>query len=278
MYESYWGFQGRPFESHSDERTYFPSELHNAAQLKLHYAIETRKAVALLCGEPGTGKSMILDSVLQNLPAFVSPTVRVVYPAMPPEQLLRYIARQMAPHDSADIVGGIGQSIETLERMLRHNVGENQHALIVLDEAHLLESYGSLEPLRLLLNLAAELTDSESAVTLVLAGSNNLLAHIARHSALEDRVSVRCVLERFSHDETAEYIQHRLHAVGSKKANEFTAEAIERIQETTLGIPRRINRLCDLGLMVGFAQELPHVDANTIENAHSELSIRSQAA
>jgi type II secretory pathway predicted ATPase ExeA len=72
MYESYWGFQGRPFESHSDERTYFPSELHNAAQLKLHYAIETRKAVALLCGEPGTGKSMILDSVLQNLPAFVS--------------------------------------------------------------------------------------------------------------------------------------------------------------------------------------------------------------
>jgi general secretion pathway protein A len=181
-------------------------------------------------------------------------------------------------HDSADIVGGIGQSIETLERMLRHNVGENQHALIVLDEAHLLESYGSLEPLRLLLNLAAELTDSESAVTLVLAGSNNLLAHIARHSALEDRVSVRCVLERFSHDETAEYIQHRLHAVGSKKANEFTAEAIERIQETTLGIPRRINRLCDLGLMVGFAQELPHVDANTIENAHGELSIRSQAA
>lgn len=278
MYESYWGFQGRPFESRSDERTYFPSELHNAAHLKLNYAIETRKAVALLCGEPGTGKSMIVGSVLQQLPDFVTPTVRVVYPAMPPDQLLRYIARQMAPHDSSDVFGGVGQSIETLERMLRHNVGENQHAMIVIDEAHLLESNGSLEPLRLLLNLATELTESESAITLVLTGSTNLLAHIARHASLEDRVAVRCILERFSHEETTEYIHHRLRAVGSKNASEFTAEAIERIQEATLGIPRRINRLCDLGLMVGFAQELSNVDAKTIENANAELSIRSRVA
>lgn len=278
MYETYWGFKGRPFENRSDESTYFPSELHNAAQLKLHYAIETRKSVAVLCGEPGTGKSMIVDSVLRNLPDYIAPTVRVVYPAMPADQLLRYIARQMAPHDTADLFGGIGQSIETLERMLRHNVGENQHALIVIDEAHLLESYGSLEPLRLLLNLAVDRSDSDSAITLLLTGSTNLLAHIARHSSLEDRIAVRCILERFSYEETADYIQHRLRAVGSKNANEFSPEAIQRIQESTLGIPRRINRLCDLGLMVGFAQELSTVDERTIENANSELSLRSQAA
>jgi general secretion pathway protein A len=278
MYETYWGLQNRPFENRADERFFFPSESHQAALLKLHYAIETSKGVAVLCGEPGLGKTMLLDSVLARVPESVAPLVRVVYPAMPPEQLLRYICRQLAPQEPFDHLGGIGQSIETIERAIRHNVGEGQQAIIVIDEAHLLESYSSLEPLRLLLNLATELTESESAILLVLSGSASLLAHIARYSALEDRIAVRCVLERFGHAETQQYIQHRLKAAGSTNAQEFDDSAIEMIQEVTLGVPRRINRLCDLSLMVGFAQEARKIESSIIEMANAELSIRSHAA
>ena len=278
MYESYWTLRSRPFDNRADDDFYYPSESHQAAMLKLHYAIETRRSVAVLCGEPGLGKTMLLDSAIRQLPEFVTPTLRVVYPSMPPEQLIRYIARQIAPHENEGPSGGLGQSIETIERMLRHNVGENQHALIAIDEAHLLEGAGSLEPLRLLLNLATELADSESAMTLVLSGSSSLLAHLARHTAFEDRVAARCVLERFSEEETVAYMKHRLQIAGWHKPLMFDEDAVRLIHQLTLGVPRRINRLCDLALMIAFAQDRTKIDANIIENANDELSTRSIAA
>jgi general secretion pathway protein A len=278
MYQSHWGLQCQPFDSRPEASFYYPSESHQAALLKMHYAIESRRSVAVLCGEPGLGKSMLLDAVFSQLPEFIAPTVRVVYPAMPPDQLLRYIARQIAPQEGSDTFGSVGHSIETIERILRHNVSDNQHAVIAIDEAHLLENCGSLEPLRLLLNLATEQAETESAMTLVLSGSPILLSHLARHTALEDRIAVRCVLDRFSGDETAAYIQHRLATAGWNKPSMFDEEAISMIQELTLGVPRRINRLCDLALMVAYAQDKPRIDVTTIENANSELTSRSAAA
>ncbi|MFY8201960.1 MAG: ExeA family protein [Pirellula staleyi] len=278
MYEAYWGLQSRPFDNRVDTGSYYPSESHHAALLKLHYAFETRRAVAVVCGEPGLGKTMLLDSVLAQCPEFITPTIRVVYPAMPPEQLLRYIARQLAPQEGSDTFGGIGQSIETIERVLRRNVREKHHALIAIDEAHLLESFGSLEPLRLLLNLATEFSQTETAMTVVLSGSPVLLAHLARYSALEDRVAARCVLERFNETETTDYIQHRLKAAGWNKKHMFDEEAIGLIQQLTLGVPRKINRLCDLSLMVAFAQDRTRIDSTSIENANAELSAQKHAA
>jgi general secretion pathway protein A len=275
MFQAHWGLRSRPFDSRSDANFYYPSDSHQAALLKLHYAIETRRSVAVICGEPGLGKTMLLDSVFSQLPEFVAPTVRVVYPAMPPDQLLRYLARQIAPHEDSETFGGIGQSIETIERILRHNVSDGQHAVIAIDEAHLLESFGSLEPLRLLLNLATELTESEAAMTLVLSGSPILLSHLARHTALEDRIAVRCVLERFGHEETSAYITHRLKTAGWDKPLMFDDEAMGMIQELTLGVPRRINRLCDLALMVAYAQDKSRIDAATLETANAELTSRS---
>jgi general secretion pathway protein A len=150
--------------------------------------------------------------------------------------------------------------------------------LILIDEAQLLDASGSLEPLRLLLNLASECTEAESALTLGLAGNASLLAHVGRHAALEDRVAVRCVLDRFGLNETAAYIWHRLQVAGAERLDPFTVDAMDAIQELTLGVPRRINRLCDLVLMVGYAQDARKLDASDIENAQRELSIKLQAA
>lgn len=274
MYQSHWGLQSRPFDSRPEGDFYFPSDSHQAALLKLHYAIETRRSVAVVCGDPGLGKTMLLDSVFAQLPDFIAPYIRVVYPAMPPDQLLRYVARQIAPQESLDTVGGIGQSIEIIERVLRHNVSDGQHAVIVIDEAHLLDGFGSLEPLRLLLNLATELTESEAALTLVLSGSPILLSHLSRHAALEDRIAVRCVLERFGRDETVAYVCHRLQVAGWDKPLMFDDEAMGLIQELTLGAPRRINRLCDLALMIAYAQDRLRIDSATIETANAELTSR----
>ena len=64
---------------------------------------------------------------------------------------------------------------------------------------------------------------------------------------LEERLAVKCLVRRFKLEETMGYIQHRLSAAGAKEPI-FTDGALEAIHQETHGVPRRINRLCDLAL------------------------------
>ena len=61
MYESYWQLKQKPFESSADPRFYYPGESHQAALLKLRYAIENRRGAALLCGPSGSGKTLVAN-------------------------------------------------------------------------------------------------------------------------------------------------------------------------------------------------------------------------
>jgi general secretion pathway protein A len=277
MYLSHWGLESAPFEAKVDPRSYYPSECHQAAALKLHYAIEQRRSVALLCGDSGLGKTMVLESCLQQLTDEFSPIARVVYPAMHPDSLVKHIVRQIGPRESDDQLD-MANLIENLERILRHNIGDGLHAVIAIDEAHLLQQYGALESLRLILNLASDASSSESALTLVLCGATTLVSHVAKNTSLEDRIAVRCVLERFTLDDTIAYISHRLRSAGCSNEEVFMARAVETIQLLSQGVPRRINRLCDLALMIGFAQDRTKIDSKTIEAAHAELSSFRQVA
>ena len=106
--------------------------------------------------------------------------------------------------------------------------------------------------------------------TLVLIGQTGLLVDIERVPALEERLSVKCLLRRLTQTETMAYIQHRLQAAGSTRPI-FSDAALEVIHQHALGVPRRINRLCDLALLVGFAEEASQIDAAQIEAISEEL-------
>jgi general secretion pathway protein A len=278
MYESHWNLTAAPFDNRVDPNFYYPSESHQAALLKMLYAIEMRRSAAILCGDSGMGKSMLMESCVTQLPEGISPVVRVPYPAMPAEQLIRYIARQVSPDAALDSRSGLSDSIEVFEHFLRENAIHNRHALVIVDEAHLLEATGALQPLRMLLNLASEHANAESAWTLCLVGGISLVGHVARHTDLEDRIAVRCTLDRFSYDATSAYIAHRLRAAGHSGEALFTDQALELIQQASLGAPRRINRLCDMSLMIGYAQDAKQIDAPVVELAVQELTTRSVAA
>jgi general secretion pathway protein A len=229
MYESHWNLNAFPFDNRFDSEFYYPSESHQAALLKLMYSIETRRSAALLCGDSGMGKSMLVEAAIAD-------------------QLVRYIARQAAPHEPGETSLDVGASIEAIERFLKHNLSDGYHALLVIEEAHLLESNGSLAAVRMLLNLASEQSASESAWSICLVGNIPIVGHLARHPELEDRIAVRCVLERFNLDSTVAYIEHRLRSAGSDRQTPFTERALEAIQLHAAGIPRRINRLCDMAM------------------------------
>jgi general secretion pathway protein A len=75
MYDSYFGFSQSPFENSLDAEFLFLAEGHKEALASLAYFIKTRKAFALLCGDVGTGKSLLLKCFVERLPESVQPVI-----------------------------------------------------------------------------------------------------------------------------------------------------------------------------------------------------------
>ncbi len=273
MYEAHWKLSARPFENRFSTDFYYPSEAHQAAQLKLRYAIENRRSVALVCGSSGMGKSLVLHQLRNQMPASVGPVVNVAYPAMSTDQLVQYVADQLSAEASSEpSKPSIASAIQSIEKSLVRTAQEGRHTVLIIDEAEWLEDQGSLNTLRLLLNLSVHESSGESAFTIVLSGQPTLIAQLERYPALDQRVAVRCVLNRFSIEETNSYVGHRLRAVGGNVEAIFENEALDAIHQLCEGVPRRINSLCDLALMVGYAQEQNCIKLELIENVHRELA------
>jgi general secretion pathway protein A len=273
MYESYWQLDARPFEHLADARQHYPAESQRGALLKLRYVLENRCGAAILAGESGLGKTLLSQTILHELDATYAPRVHVVFPQMPSDQLLTCLADQLAGQHSP-LTATIEQSVRRIERSLRENAQAGRHAVIVIDEAHLLRSAGTLETIRLLMNFQQ---NGQFLASYLLVGRTDLVLAVRRLPALDERIAVTCMLVRLSADETARYIQHRLAIAGAKRTI-FDSSAIAKVFELTHGIPRRINRLCDLALLVGYGEELPALSGGHIESIHQELIGAAAAA
>jgi len=268
MYESYWQLESKPFEHHTEPKFYYPSESHQAALLKLRYAIENRRGAALLAAPSGLGKTLIAQTLARQLSETFRPWAHLVFPQMPPDQFLAYLAAELTGQPLSE-TPTIEQSVRRLRQFLAENHGGNRHAVVVVDEAHFLAESEVLDTIRLLLNFQH---DSHPAWTIVLVGQPALLPALERFPELDDRLDVKCLLPRFSLVDTMSYVSHRLHVAGSRRPI-FEPAALEVIHQLSAGIPRRINRLADLALLVGFAEEYRSIKPHQIEAVAEELVV-----
>ncbi|WP_164103597.1 ExeA family protein [Candidatus Laterigemmans baculatus] len=270
MYQRHWKLSGRPFENWCESRFYFPSDVHRTAMLKLRYGVESRRAAMTLCGDSGMGKTMLIEALVAQLPEDLTPVTRVVFPRLTGDQLLGYVADELTGEELSSSETAVA-SLRRIERFLRENVEAGRHAVLIIDEAHLLTHPDQLETLRLLLNLRAGATESEAALTMILVGDATLLGLVERSHSLDQRISVKAMLGRYTLEQSTQYIAHRLRTVDGDAAEIFTPAALEMLHMRTAGIPRRINRLADLALMVGYAEDLEQIDGPHIEGVHQEL-------
>jgi type II secretory pathway predicted ATPase ExeA len=266
MYEAYWQLLAKPFETCADGRFYYPSEVHQGALLKLRYAVESRRGGALLAGGAGSGKTLLVHWLKRQLAENCTPFVHLVFPQMSPAELLAYVADELGATPATG-AAGVDQTVRRLQNFLADNTAQGRHAVIAVDEAHLLADTGNLETLRLLTNFD---TGSQLTLTLLLIGQTSILPALDRMPALEERLGVKCVLRPFSSDETASYVTHRLTAAGAAQEI-FSPAALTRLHQLARGNPRRINRLCDLALLIGFAEEQSTIGPAQLEAVAGEL-------
>ena len=276
MYEAYWQLQKKPFECGADPASYYPSEGHQAALLKLRYAIESRSGGALLAGGPGSGKTLLVRMLAERLPQSFAPFVHLVFPQMSTGELLAYLATQLGAATAASdrevstlarAPSSVDDSIQRIQRCLGDNAKDDRHAVLVVDEAHLLEGQRTFEALRLLMNFEVA---ARPALTVLLVGQTSLLPLVERLPQLDERLGVKCLLGAMSVEETMSYVQHRLALAGAARPI-FSPSALEAIHRHARGLPRRINRLCDLALLIGFAEDRQSIGEAEIEAVSEEL-------
>jgi type II secretory pathway predicted ATPase ExeA len=267
MYLNYWQLESKPFEPSATDGTFFPCESHEAALLKLRYAVENRRGAVLLAGPAGVGKTMLVRRFCDDLDATYSPQVHLVFPQMSSRDLLAYLAEQLGAPSADPPRFTVEESVRRVETLLEKNAGNGQHAVVVIDEAHLLEDFGALETLRLLLNFEF---DGRPTLTLILVGQMNLISAVGRLTSLDERIAVKSLVRSFTPEETGDYVRHRLRIAGATR-DILTPDAIEALHYLGHGTARQINRLGDLALLVGYADSLPRLTAHEIEAVNEEL-------
>lgn len=267
MYESYWQLHQKPFEMGADPRFYYPGETHQAALLKLRYAVESCRGGTLLAGPSGCGKTLIISLLRHMLGPDCAPFVHLVFPQMSAAELLAYLAGELTGQQYPDRCPGVQESVRQIERFLAENCAQGRRAVVVVDEAHLCEDPATLEAIRLLLNFEPS---GQPGLTLFLSGQTSLLPILDRMPQLEERLGVKCLVRPFSPEETAGYVEHRIKVAGGTQPI-FEPEALTALHQLTHGVPRRINRLCDLALLIGYAEGLRRLTADHLEAVQDEL-------
>ncbi len=265
MYEVYWHLSEKPFEQTADPRFFFAAESHQAALLKLRYATENRRGGALLTGPAGVGKTQVIETLHRTAPDWLRPFIHIVFPHMSAAELLAYVADELIGSRSAET--NAHANVQRIAHFLEENTRRGRHAVVAIDEAHLLDSPESLETLRLLMNFQA---DGRQGLSLVLVGQTALLPLLRRTPQLDDRLAVKCMLRPLTPAETKAYAQHRLSAAGAS-SDLIAPDAFDALHELSHGLPRQINRLCDLALLIGFADQREQLTADLFEAVAEEL-------
>lgn len=267
-YLEYYGLKEHPFSNVVDSRFYYNSPLHADALVKLRYAVDTRKGLAVVIGGIGTGKTTLARRFLEELDEsnYEAALLVVVHSSVSSEWLFKKFAMQLGVKDAKD------DKVELLTQIYRRLyeiIEEDKRAVVMIDEVQMLNSREIMEEFRGLLNM--ESPDGKM-LNIIFFGLSELEDVLSLDEPLRQRVAIKVKLKEFSEKDTRDYIRHRLSVAGCSK-NVFSEEAVESIYRFTNGTPRLINTVCDNALLEGYLAKASVIERDTIKTVAVDLGL-----
>ena len=268
MYKDYFGLRINPFNVNPDPRFLYLARHTREALACLSYGIQKRKGFLLLTGEVGTGKTTLLNKLLDWLRTYNVPTAYLFNPRFTVQEFFDYV---MCDFGVSCPSRDKSQVLLRLNQWLLEKYRSGSTAVLIIDEAQNL-SYELLEEVRLLTNLE---TSTEKLLQIVLSGQPELDEKLRQPQLrqLQQRITLRCRTCPLTPEETAAYIAQRLLVAGANGTPIFTAEAIEQIHKHTRGIPRVTNLVCEHALINAFVDQKKPVSGDVIETVVQDLEL-----
>jgi len=263
MYEEFFGFNEKPFNLAPDPDFLYPSRQHKNAISSLDFGLMDDSGLILFTGEIGTGKTTIIRHTLRNLDDEY--IVAVVFNTnVTSDQLLALVLEEfgLSPEIDSKAI-----AIKALTSFLVDMHGKGKRPLLIIDEGQSL-SLDALEEIRLLSNLQL---GSKMLLQIMLVGQPELKTKLKTPAmeSMTQRIAVNYHLKPFNREGTGQYISHRLNTAGGNP-DLFTVGAVNIIHRMTNGIPRAINILCHAALVYGFADEVPIIGTQVLEEIKTD--------
>jgi general secretion pathway protein A len=265
MYCEFYQLREPPFNVTPDPKFLYLNARYREAIASLNYGITQRKGFITLIGEAGTGKTTLLNKLLEELDTKTK-SVFIFNTNVTFEEILEYMFAEFAlpVHNGKKLY-----MLQRLNSFLLEELRGGGNVALLIDEAQDLE-FSVLEDLRLLSNLE---TAKEKILQIVLSGQPELGQKLSNPilRQLRQRIGINCRLLPLSRDEITEYIQYRLQAGGCTDLKLFSREAEEQIYHFSRGIPRLVNVVCDNALVIGYALGKKRIGADVISEAAADL-------
>jgi type II secretory pathway predicted ATPase ExeA len=224
-------------------------------------------ASGVLAGQNGTGKSLLLDALVERLSEKEFMTVKLSHASVTGPDLLRSLCRAYGLEPAM-------RRSDNVHQLLRYWQGlGGVHPVVVLDEAQELQSH-ALEEVRLLCADRARLIGKgrTAAFSLLLCGDQDLLPTLQMgvHKALRSRLGFALSTTPFSEEQSAKYVMFRWNQVGVRSCP-FDAQALTLLHQATDGIARTINQLGGLATAAAARAKDSIVSGQHIQQALHQL-------
>jgi type II secretory pathway predicted ATPase ExeA len=269
MFLDFYGLREQPFGVTPDPTYLYPAKTHCEALGSLSSGIQADRGFMALIAEPGMGKTTLLYRLLHELRDSAR-TVFLFQTQCDSREFFQYVLHELG----VDTQGmGLVAMHTKLNSVLFDEMLSGKRFVLVVDESQNL-SQPVLETVRLLSNFE---TQHAKLLQIVLAGQPGLAAKLARPelSQLRQRITVMCHLEPLNIQETACYVEHRLHVAGYSGESLFAPDALEAIVLQSKGIPRDINTLCYNSLSAAYRRGHRTVTSEIVREALTRFAIES---
>ena len=261
MYLEHYGLRELPFSLTPDTGYFFSYGHYRDALNTLLVALHNGEGFIKVCGEVGTGKTLLCRKLLASLQAPYL-TAWIPNPYLTPTALIHALAEELGmamPRNQ-----GAYRALKQISDRLIELNEQGQQVVLCIDEAQAMPQQ-TLETLRLLTNLE---TEKRKLLHVVLFGQPELDAALAKPSLrqLRQRITFSYDLQPIDRDGMEAYLQYRLHVAGNQGGVNFSPSALARLYQGSGGYPRLINILAHKALLLGYGQGLhrigpPQVDA-----------------
>lgn len=270
MYRKFFRLRENPFNVNPDPRFLFHTRETQEALACLTYAVEKRRGFVLLTGEVGTGKTTLLNKLLDWLRGERVTTAFIFNTRLNVGHFLDFIMADFGIDCASRLKS---QVLIRLNQWLMERFRSNETAVLVVDEAQNL-SLDVLEEIRMLTNLE---TSREKLIQIVLSGQPEFEEKLKQPQLrqLRQRIMLRCKTYPLTLEQTKGYIVERLRIAGSNGEPIFTPEAVEAVHRYALGIPRVTNLLCEHALITAMAEGQKPISGSLLEEVARELELDS---
>jgi len=269
MYNKFFGLKESPFNVNPDPRYLYLTHHIQEALACLIYGIQTRKGFVLLTGEVGTGKTTVLNKLLEWCRQERISTAFMFNPRLSEAEFFDFMMADLGiPCDSTMK----SRTLMKLNQWLLEQYQGGNRVVLIVDEAQNL-SPEMLEEIRLLTNLE---TATAKLLQIVLAGQPELEEKVndPQLRQLRQRITLWAKTGPLTLLETHGYIRERLRIAGSTGAEIFGPDAIEAVHRHARGIPRITNLLCEHSLINAFVGHCKTISAKMVEEVAQDFDLQ----